>query len=80
MKMQKLQETSMIKKHSKIQEDIRIVIGIWNMEGMIPPHNSIKIFMESVITSIPNEAPDIICIATQECQRSINMSFFCENK
>lgn len=54
------------------------MIGIWNMQGIIPPHNSIKYFMSEIINQ--QTQPDLICIATQECQRSINMSLFCENK
>jgi hypothetical protein len=47
---------------------------------MIPPINSIKIFMEKIINGMGSSIPDIVCVATQECQRSIGMSFLCQSK
>ncbi len=66
----------MMRKISRIQDNIKVIIAVWNLQGMIPPANSVKRFMSSII----EEEPDLICISTQECQRSIAMSFCCENK
>ncbi len=70
----------MVKHQSRLQENVNIVVAVWNLEGMLPPHNSIKLFVDSIIRNMAQPSPDLICIATQECQRSINMSLFCENK
>lgn len=47
----RLEETSM-KGAPKIQDEIKMVIAVWNLEGMIPPHNSIKKFMDSAINDM----------------------------
>ena len=39
----------MTNKYSRTQDQIKISIGVWNLQGMLPPSNSIKIFMDSII-------------------------------
>lgn len=51
----------------------------WNLQGALPPHNSLKLLFTE-ITEADRTRPDIIAIGTQECQRSLCMSFFCEDK
>jgi hypothetical protein len=36
-------------KLSKIPLDIKIAVGVWNLQGLIPPSNSIKAFINSII-------------------------------
>jgi len=39
------EDTTMVKKFSRLQDEIRVTIGVWNLQGMLPPTNSTKIFM-----------------------------------
>lgn len=38
-----------MRKVSRIQDNIKVIIAVWNLQGMIPPANSIKRFMSSLI-------------------------------
>jgi hypothetical protein len=77
----KFEDTFSIKKGShRGQEPLRIMIVVWNLQGTLPPHNSIKELVDTAIRDPSSSGPDLLCIATQECQRSICLSFLCENK
>lgn len=79
--MQSLEKQRLLNTSNLPEGSIKVAVGIWNMKGTIPPTNSVKIFIDNLrLGSDGHSPPDIMCIATQECQRSICMSFFCEDK
>lgn len=49
MSMKRIEDVPMLRQPSRLQESVNIVVGVWNLEGMLPPHNSIKIFIDSLI-------------------------------
>ncbi|CAD8157172.1 unnamed protein product [Paramecium octaurelia] len=56
------------------ENDIRMLVITWNMHGMIPNHSLKRLFNIDILHH------DLIVVGTQECQRSIVTSIFCESK
>ncbi|CAD8094341.1 unnamed protein product [Paramecium sonneborni] len=56
------------------ENEIRMLVITWNMHGMIPKHSLKRLFNIDILHH------DLIVIGTQECQRSIVTSLFCESK
>lgn len=65
---------------TKIQGQLRVAVATWNLQGTLPPNNSVKRLLDHLTENLFPARPDIIAIGTQECQRSLCMSFFCEDK
>ncbi len=38
----------MMKKTSKLQQEVKVLIAVWNLQGVIPPINSIKTLMDEL--------------------------------
>lgn len=55
----------LIQNYDKMSGNLRIAVGIWNMQGLIPPSNSIKTFIDNIRSSSKQGEADLICIATQ---------------
>jgi hypothetical protein len=67
--MIKLEETSSIKyripQSQEVQDSLKVIIVVWNLQGTLPPHNSIKELMDKATGEADQTAPDLLCIATQ---------------
>jgi phosphatidylinositol-bisphosphatase/inositol-1,4,5-trisphosphate 5-phosphatase len=59
------------------QESVSIVAVTWNLFASVPPINSLVQLSRS---SSFSPAPDLIFVGTQECERSLLVSFCCEAK
>jgi hypothetical protein len=59
------------------KEKITLVAITWNLFGSLPPINSL---VELALSPTFRPKPDLIFFGTQECQRSLCMSFCCEAK
>jgi hypothetical protein len=62
----------------RIQQEKLVIVAItWNLFGSLPPINSL---VELSKSSNFHPSPDLIFFGTQECQRSLCLSFCCEAK
>lgn len=59
------------------QDKITLVAVTWNLFGSLPPINSLVELAASLAFRPP---PDLVFFGTQECQRSLCLSFCCEAK
>lgn len=61
--------------------NIKIVVCTWNLHGSVPPSNHVKTMIDYLIDkTFQRSTPDIILIATQECERSLEWSLLCDDK
>lgn len=63
--MQQTEKERLIQNSDNVSGILRIAVGIWNMQGLIPPTNSIKTFIDNIRSSSKEGEADLICIATQ---------------
>ena len=53
------------KKNLQIQNHLRVAVATWNLQGTLPPHNSLKLLFTHLIEDGRNDKPDTPAIGTQ---------------
>lgn len=60
---------------------IKIAVCTWNLHGDVPPINYLKTLIDSLVDEqFGDSTPNILIMATQECEHSLGVSMICEDK